>query len=171
MSLEIFTTSRLRVRAWREADFAELYGLLSDPSTMAHWPQPLDERAARQWLERSLAGMADHGYARWCCERLHDARVIGDVGIVRTELEGEWVNDLGYIVHQEFWRQGYAFEAAYGAVQWATAKCLQSLEANMAADNEASVALAEKLGMTRRKEFVKASNRNKLTYWYELNLA
>ena len=41
----------------------------------------------------------------------------------------------------------------------------------MSADNEASVALAEKLGMTRRKEFAKASNGNKLTYWYELNLA
>jgi len=168
---EIFTTQRLRVRPWREVDIDALYALLRDPLTMAHWPQPLDAAGAAQWLQRSLAGMAEHGYARWCCERLQDARVVGDVGIVRTELEGEPVNDLGYIVHHEFWRMGYGYEAAQGAIRWAQARGLGSLEANMATDNLASIALAEKLGMTLKTEFIKASNGRKPTYWYELELA
>ena len=168
--LQIFTTQRLRIRTWQDEDFDSLYELLSDPVTMAHWPQPLNRSEARAWLDRSFEGMAEHGFARWCCERLEDGRIIGDVGIVRTQLEGQWVNDLGYIIAHEFWRSGFAYEASRGAVQWAGSHGLDSLEANMAMDNTASVALAEKLGMTRLREFVKAGNRNKLTYWYELGL-
>ena len=166
----MFTTQRLRLRTWQPTDLTNLHALLSDPLTMAHWPQPLDEAQARAWLERSSTGMRDHGYARWCCERLADGRIIGDVGIMRTELEGEWVNDLGYIIHHDFWRNGYAVEAAQGAVGWAKANGLEVLVANMAIDNTPSVGVAEKLGMLKKREFIKANNMAKPTFWYELQL-
>ena len=93
----------------------------------------------------------------------------GCVATLRA-LEGVLINDLGYIIHHPYWRNGYAFEAASGAVEWARTKGLSSLVANMATDNEPSVAVAEKLGMQRRHTFNKASNANKPTYWYELAL-
>lgn len=168
--LEIFTTRRLRVRTWQDNDFASLHGLLSDPLTMSHWPEPLDEAASRAWLDRTISGMRDDGYCRWCCERLADGRIIGDVGIVRMQLEGQWINDLGYIIAQQYWRQGYGFEAVEGAVKWAKSHRLGSLVANMATDNLPSVALAEKLGMTKLRKFRKANNQRKMTNWYELHL-
>jgi len=168
--LEMFKTRRLGVRTWQEEDFASLHALLSDSVTMSHWPAPLDEVAARAWLDRTYDGMRDDGLSRWCCERLADGKIIGDVGIVRMQLEGQWINDLGYIVAQQYWRQGYAFEAVEGAVKWARSHRLDSLVANMATDNLPSVAVAEKLGMTKLREFRKANNQNKMTNWYELQL-
>ena len=169
--MQVFTTQRLAIRTWQTEDFAELYRLLSDPITMAHWPQPYDADGAQAWLARSQAGVRDHGYGRWCCELRGSGEIIGDVGIMRTQLQGEWINDLGYIIHHPFWRRGYAFEAASGAVQWARANGLDSLVANMAVDNEASAAVARKLGMTLKHTFVNANNRNKQTYWFELDLS
>ena len=168
--MEMFTTNRLRLRTWRSEDFDNLHAILSDAVTMSHWPQLLDQEATRAWLNRSLEGMQQHGHARWCCERLADNQTVGDVGIVRMELEGEWVNDLGYIIHQSYWRMGYAYEAAQGAVRWATGHGLDKLVANMATDNVPSVAVAEKLNMQRKREFTKTNNMNKATYWYELDL-
>ena len=105
---------------------------------------------------------------------IHDSVTIehfGDVGIRFMEMFGAWENDLGYIIHHDFWRQGYAFEAASGAVSWARRAGLADVCANMANDNSGSVAVAEKLGMRREREFVNPRNRNKLTYWYRLNLS
>ena len=183
----IIETERLILRTWTEQDFDTLHAILSDPVTMSHWPAPLDLDAARAWLERSWAGMQEHGRARWCCALKDSGAVIGDsavggehldalienigdVGIVRMALERVLINDLGYIIHHPYWRNGYAFEAASGVVEWARTKGLSSLVANMATDNEPSVAVAEKLGMQRRHTFNKASNANKPTYWYELAL-
>ena len=45
------------------------------------------------------------------------------------------VVNLGYIIHHPFWRSGYAFEAAQGAIQWARENGLQSLVAQMATDD------------------------------------
>jgi ribosomal-protein-alanine N-acetyltransferase len=168
--MEMFTTERLRLRAWRSEDFDRLYAILSDEITMSHWPKPLTRDETRAWLDRSLDAMQQYGYARWCCERLADNQIVGDVGIVRMELEGEWINDLGYIIHRHHWRQGYAYEAARGAVRWAADHGQDKLVANMAIDNFPSVAVAEKLDMKRRREFTKTNNSNKATYWYELQL-
>lgn len=166
----ILQTERLRLRTWAAGDVAKLQWLLGDPQTMAHWPAPLDHAAVLDWLRRSRAGMADCGYARWCCERLSDGRVIGDVGLMSAEIQGESVVDLGYIIHRDFWRQGFALEACRGIVAWARERGIGELVANMAVDNTPSVAVAEKLGMRRHAEFVNPRNRNKLTYIFRLAL-
>jgi len=169
--MQVFQTQRLNIRTWQEADFEQLQRILGDPITMAHWPAPLDSTAARAWFERSRSGVAEYGHGRWCCELIGTGEIIGDVGIVRTQLQGRWVNDLGYIIHHAFWRNGYAYEAAAGALGWARAHGLDVLVANMAVDNEASVAVARKLGMQLKRSFVNANNRNKETYWFELDLS
>ena len=73
----ILETQRLRLRTWQEEDFPSLCRILSDPITMAHWPQPLDTGAARGWFERSQTGMREHGYGRWCCELRDSGEVVG----------------------------------------------------------------------------------------------
>ena len=170
MAEVIFSTERLTVRAWTPADRPALFSLLSDPVTMSHWEQPLDEAGVDVWLEWALADLQRVGYARWCVQQRSDGQIVGDVGVRNKEMFGEMVNDLGYIIDHRFWQRGYGFEAASGAVEWAKANGLADVVANMATDNVASVAMAEKLGMTREREFLNPANRNKPTYWYRLKL-
>lgn len=169
-SLEILTTTRLRVRTWAESDLPRLQALLGDPETMAHWPQPLSKAEARAWYDRSVDGMREYGQARWCVERLEDGVIAGDVGLVRMELEGRWINDLGYIIDRQFWRRGYAAEAAGGIIEWARAQGCDAMVATMATDNLPSAATARALGFELVREFNNPRNGNKNTFWFELKL-
>ena len=166
----ICETQHLRLRTWQQNDFLELHRILSDPITKAHWPQPLSKTEVQAWLERAIHGMHEHGYTRWCCERLRDGQIVGDVGIMATTVEGRSIDDLGYIIHHPYWRMGYALQASQAAITWARSHGLKKLVATMATDNKASAAVARKLGMTLSREFVNPRNRNKPTFWFELEL-
>ena len=168
--MEIITTRRLRLRTWRPQDFDTLYEILSDPITMSHWPAPYTEDGVREWLARAEASTQSHGYARWCCERLQDNQVVGDIGLLNLTVNTHQIHDLGYIIHHPFWRSGYAFEAAAGIVQWSRERGLERLVATMATDNLASAAVARKLGMNQVKIFNNDRNAGKPTYWFELDL-
>ncbi len=167
---ELFQTERLDIRTWRAEDFATLKTILSDPVTMAHWPAPLTDEQVEGWLIRAIDSQKRDGLSRWCVELRSTGEVVGDVGIVRAQVRGRNVWDLGYIIHHPFWRQGYALEAARGAIDHAAALGVEEVVATMAVDNEASSALAENLGMQRIETFTNPNNLNKETYLYRLGI-
>ncbi len=166
----LFTTPRLRVRGWREEDLPQLARILTDAQTMSHWPAPFDAAGVRGWLDRAIRHMREHGFARCCCQTLEGGRIVGDVGIMRLEILGAQRNDLGYIIHRDYWRQGYALEAAEGFVEWARRRQLDELVATMAVDNLPSAALARRLGMQQLEDFRNPNNQNKLTHYFRLPL-
>ena len=168
--MEILVTQRLRLRTWRMDDLQALHDLLSDPLTMSHWPQPFDQARVDVWYEHTVQSMQAHGFARWCCERLQDGRVVGDIGLMRSQLQDEWINDIGYIIDRKYWRLGYALEACEAIVIWARAQGLDTLVANMACENKPSVGVARKLGMSMIREFDNPKNQDKKTCWFELKL-
>ncbi len=89
-----------------------------------------------------------------------DGRVIGDCGIFRTVVDNQEVNDLGYIIHHEFWGRGLATEGASSMLTHAfTTLKLDVIHANMAHDHIASRRVAEKIGMRFVREFVNGRNR------------
>ncbi|MEM9624330.1 MAG: GNAT family N-acetyltransferase [Pseudomonadota bacterium] len=163
-------TPRLCLRAWQDSDLPALVSLLGDAQTMAHWPQPYDQAGARDWLRRAQHSMAEWGFARSCCVRLSDNQIVGDVGIMRMDIQGTPRFDLGYIIHRDYWRQGYALEACRGLVTWAQEQRLPELVATMATDNLPSAGVAQKLGMRLEDTFVNPRNAGKETYFYRLSL-
>lgn len=45
--------------------------------------------------------------------------LIGDCGIMISEIDGKQENDLGYIIHQPYWRNGFAVEVAEACKNYA----------------------------------------------------
>jgi ribosomal-protein-alanine N-acetyltransferase len=158
----LITTARLRLRRYAPADLAALTRLLGDPGTMRHWPQPLTANASRAWLERALTAYAVPGYGR-CAVELHDGTYIGDAGVVRGAVNGRDENDLGYIIDERFWGRGYGLEAAEACVSHARQHGIGRIVANMAADNVASIRVAERLGFALERRFANPRNRGKET--------
>ncbi|NJN51714.1 MAG: GNAT family N-acetyltransferase [Gammaproteobacteria bacterium] len=158
-------TERLRLREYASGDFFLISQLLSDPVTMTHWPAPLDEAAARNWLERALEAYADP-----CCGRLavhlKTGEYIGDAGIVTATIDGRAENDLGYIIDHRYWRRGYGLEAAKALLEFGHLHGLERIVANMATDNRASVRVAERLGMRLERVFSNTGNRQLETRIY-----
>ena len=172
--MEVLTTPRLRLREWQSEDFAAICNILMDAKTMHHWPAPLEEEAVQIWLNRNITQRQTSGYTRWCCERLADGQIVGDVGLVDMTMLGREVIDLGYIIHADYWGIGLGLEAALGVVDWAKRNRvelnIETLVATMATDNLPSVAVAKKLGMELIRSFENPKNVHKQTYYFELNL-
>lgn len=157
-------TSRLRLRAWRPEDHAVLHAILSDRETMRFWPSPFTPEQTQAWIERSLATLAERGYARYAVELAEDATVIGDCGLIRTTCDGDEVNDIGYIIHHPWQGRGYATEASRAVLRHAFETLgLDAVHANMAHDNDRSRHVAVKLGMRHLRRFHNERNRMILT--------
>lgn len=165
----LIETDNLVLRPYSIDDLDALYRILSDPETMSFWPSPFTQERVREWIERSLRCYDEVGYGRYPVLLRETGEMIGDCGILRVPIAGETVSDLGYIFHRDHWGKGYASEAATAVMNYAFDTLgLDTLYANMAYDHKASRRVAEKLGMTKIREFANERNRNIWTLLFAL---
>ncbi|KWX73258.1 GCN5 family acetyltransferase [Paenibacillus jilunlii] len=163
----VIETPRLNIRKYTEEDTAALFAILSDPITMAFWPAPFSSRQTEEWIERNIQSYITQGFGRWAVELKDTGRLIGDAGIMKSELNGSVENDLGYIIHSNYWRQGYAYEAAKSILSYALQELgLARICINMPADHAASEGVAIKLGLNKETEYRNRRNRDILTCLY-----
>jgi len=157
----VIETDNLTLRHYSIDDAEALYKILSDPETMSFWPSPFTMERVCEWIERSLRSYEECGFGRYPVFLRESGEMIGDCGILRVPIAGETVNDIGYIFHHDHWGKGYAIEAATAVMNYAFDTLeLDRLHANMAYDHKASRRIAEKLGMTKIREFANERNRN-----------
>lgn len=165
--MQILETERLILRQLTLDDLQALHRIFSDPITVRFWPAPFTLEATQRWIERSLDHYADFGFGRYALILKTTGELIGDCGILRNEVDGAPENDLGYIIHHPYWRNGYASEAAAACLHDAVeALGLKRLVANMPVAHTGSMRVAEKIGMRRVKTFQNARNRGIDTYVY-----
>ncbi len=134
-------TPRLTLRSARPDDLEAMHAVLSDPRATRWWSTPphesLDQTAT--WLEGMIANGPDQ--PDFVIER--DGRVIGKAGFWRLP-------DVGYILHPDYWGQGFAAEAVGAAVDHVFAtRDLDELTADVDPENAASIRLLERFGFVR----------------------
>jgi RimJ/RimL family protein N-acetyltransferase len=165
----LIETPRLLVRRWTLDDVPALYAIQGDRRTMSFWPKPFTPADSRAWIERTLARYAERGFGRFALLLKATGRVVGDCGVVATTLDGQAVNDIGWIIARPLWGQGLAVEAAAAVRDYAFAHLgLPALHANMAWNHHGSRLVAERIGMRYLRRFDNPNNRNIATLLYEL---
>lgn len=79
--------------------------------------------------------------------------LIGAVGLKLTDRENR-TGDIGYVLHPEYWGQGYVLEAAHALMAAGFNELeLQRITASCDQRNKASARVMEKLGMRREGTF------------------
>jgi len=158
-------TERLLIRPFLvEADTEPMFVVYGDAEVMRFIPGgPLaGVEAVRTTLEAHAMAQQNRGFAFWAVVERGSGRVIGDAGFGIFEPTGDV--ELGYTLARDCWDCGYATEAA-GA-------CLAAGIAHLAAPrivavvdeaNEASLRVAERIGMTRI-EMIEAHGRPHVLY-------
>jgi 8-oxo-dGTP diphosphatase len=143
-------TERLTLRPYRPQDAAELHRLINDWEvcrSLAVVPFPYPRALADEWIAsaaRSLA--AGTAYHLVIAGREGEQEMI--VGGVGLRLDGAARKArLGYWVGRRFWHHGVATEAAGRLARWALANLdLDLLDASVATDNPASIAVLRRIG-------------------------
>ena len=140
-------TSRLVLRAAREADIEPLHAILSDRNAMAYWSSPphRDIGQTRDWLGSMIAIQPSEG-EDFVVE--HRGRVIGKAGLWRFP-------EIGFIFHPDHWGRGFATEALTSVLDRAfQVHGLPKVDADVDPRNGSSLKLLQRLGFreTGRKE-------------------
>jgi 8-oxo-dGTP diphosphatase len=143
-------TERLFLRPWILQDVAELHRLLNDFEVcrqLASVPFPYQHHAAQAWIAEAAEALKQGtAYHLAITGREGDREhLVGGVGLRIDTAERSAT--LGYWVGRRFWGHGAASEAAGRLVRWAMANLdLERLEANVATDNGASIAVLRRIG-------------------------
>ena len=108
----ILQTQRLVLREMTLDDLDFIALLLGDREVMRFYPQAYDRADAEAWVRRVLDRYAWHGHALWLVLERNTGGPVGQVGLIRQQVEGVDEDEVGYMIHRPFWRRGYASEAA-----------------------------------------------------------
>jgi 8-oxo-dGTP diphosphatase len=145
-------TERLSLRPYRAEDAAELHRLINDWEvcrSLAAVPYPYPRALADEWIASAATSLAaGTAYHLAITGKEGEQEVIvGGVGL-RIDPAAR-AGRLGYWVGKRFWGHGVASEAAGRLARWALANLdLERLEANVATDNNASIAVLRRIGFT-----------------------
>ena len=162
----ILETKRLIIREYTPDDFDALYEILSDEETMQYYPKPYDENGVNRWIKWCIDSYVQHGFGLWALELKETGTFIGDCGISMQYIDGEILPEIGYHIHKNYWRRGYAKEACAAVKQWFFQNTeFESVYSYMNRDNVASCATAAANGMTRIKAY---DNGNEALYVYRI---
>ncbi len=107
----VLRTARLRLRPMLREDLDFVHAILADPEAMRHYPKCLSREEAADWIERHQERYRQDGCGLWIAER-SDGTPVGMIGLMLQEIDGIREPEVGYLVHRDHWRNGYAKEAA-----------------------------------------------------------
>lgn len=151
----VMTTERLVLREFERKDRDALAAVLGDEKTMYAWESAFSDAETDAWLDRRIAEYRERGVGIWALF-LRDGTFVGYCGIGEQQFCGKKVPEIAYALDRCFWHRGYATEAARKCVDYALGELGYDAVYCMVRDNnKASIAVAERLGMTRCGSVVK----------------
>jgi RimJ/RimL family protein N-acetyltransferase len=169
--MAVFETERLVVRPWTHAD-ADVDRVFDTYSRweVARWlgsvPTALESREKADAVVDRFAARADPDgrYGVWAIEVRATGTVAGTILLVPLPDPGGTGNgevEIGWHLHPDSWGRGYATEAARGAIDKGFADGLSEVFAVVRPDNERSLAVCRRLGM---------SHLGRTERWYDTEL-
>ena len=152
-------TNRLILRPLKSDDVEDLLEYQSHPEIVRYIPWP--ERTREQVVEAltktintgksELKDQGDFFVLAW--ELKDGGKVIGQSNMSLRSTNDQ-ISDIGWVTHQNFQRQGFAYEATHALMKYAFENFpLHRIVADIDTRNPESAQLAEKLGMRREGAF------------------
>lgn len=149
-SLVVMETERLLIRKLTRKDVNHLLAFMGKPEVMYAWEHGFTPKDVRKWINRQLSRYRKDGIGYYAVILKESGRLIGQAGLMKSNFNGEDVVEIGYILDNGYWHHGYAIEAARACMEYAfEALGLKSVCCSIRPENEASIRVAEKLGMSR----------------------
>ena len=144
----ILETARLRLRELLPGDIEFMAEMLADAEVMRYYPRRLTHELSSDWIARQRTRYQDDGYGLWLAEQRDTGDPVGQVGLVRQNIDGVDECEIGYLIHRPFWRQGFATEGALACRDYAFNTLHKPRVISLIRpENAASQGIARNLGM------------------------
>jgi RimJ/RimL family protein N-acetyltransferase len=146
------TTTRLRLRRWRDSDLEPFAAMNADPKVMEFYPDLYTRPESDAMVARIEDTFADRGFGLWAVEIGATGAFAGYVGLSSANFDAPFTPavEIGWRLAHPVWGQGYATEAARAAARDGFERVgLGEIVSFTSAINARSRRVMEKLGMTR----------------------
>jgi RimJ/RimL family protein N-acetyltransferase len=147
----VLTTTRLRLRLWRDEDLPSFAALNSDPHVMQYMLTTLDRRESDALAGRIRQHFVHHGFGLWAVELIGIADFIGFTGFSVPSFEAHFTPcvEIAWRLARDYWGFGYATEAARAARDYGFAQLgLRQIVSFTVPANQLSRSVMERIGMT-----------------------
>lgn len=144
-------------------DLDDLHSILSNPKVM-YYLEDIQTNSLEESKENLMVSVKetkaeDRKLLFWGIYDRISGKYIGEIGYTKIlESEEGVLLALGYFIKEEFWKQGFTFEAAKAVISYAfeNLNCYK-VETGCVKENVASEKVMIKLGMTKEAEIRKHS--------------
>lgn len=141
-------TKRVYLREMEAEDYPSLCKMLKDDTVMYAYGGALEEAEAQAWLERQRNRYQEDGFGLWAMVLKESSEMIGQCGLSMQPWKERCLLEIGYLLQEAFWHQGFATEAAMACKQYAFDSLGATEVFSMIRDtNVASQRVAERNGM------------------------
>ena len=142
------TTKRLLLRPWRRKDRPTLEKMCRDEDMMQYVTKgrPMTDQEIKALFKRQKKHLRQHQVCFFAMQLIETDEVIGLAGLQPLD-NGDF--EIGWWVWKDYWGHGYATEAATALVDYARSELkLDKIAAIIDPENNASIGVAEKLGLS-----------------------
>jgi RimJ/RimL family protein N-acetyltransferase len=151
----VLETKRLLLRRFVEGDLDALFTFYSDPNVTRYIPDAPKTRAETseelEWFMNGHPKFPELGL--WATIYKETGAFIGRCGLLPWMIDEQNEVEVAFALSKEYWGKGLATEAAHGIVQHGFEDLkLSRLVCLIDQDNQASIKVATKIGMTFEKE-------------------
>jgi [ribosomal protein S5]-alanine N-acetyltransferase len=151
----VLETERLILRYLTLDDVDAVFAVIGDPETMKFYPQEFSRDDAARWVTRSQERYRSDGFGLFAVALKADGEVIGNCGVVRQNIEGESLLEVGYHFRRDHWGRGYATEAARACMTYAFGDLkADKVVSLILPENQPSRRVAERNGMTVERQVI-----------------
>lgn len=148
-SLVVMETERLLIRRITRKDMDALLAIMGKPEVMYAWEHGFTKKDVRKWINRQLTRYRKDGFGYFAVILKESGKLIGQAGLMKSIINGNEAVELGYILDNAYWHNGYGTEAARACLEYAFGVLeLKTVCCSIRPENVASIRVAERLGMT-----------------------
>jgi len=123
---------------------------------MYAWEHGFHKRQVKTWINKQLDRYKKDGYGYFAVILTDTDRLIGQAGFFKSEIDGKEVTEIGFIFDNSVWGKGFCTEAVKACVELAFEKYnVDKLYCTIRPENNASMKVAERLGMIMEGEYIK----------------
>jgi len=145
----VLVTERLTLHEHTMEDLDFIAEMSAKPEVMRHFPAPYTRDDSIAFIERQRARYVRDGHGLWLVRERASGRPVGTIGLLRQEVDGQALAEVGYRLDSTYWGRGFATEAARAVRDWAfTVRDEPVVISLIVPEHHSSQAVARRLGMT-----------------------
>lgn len=169
MKIPAIETPRLYLRSFEKEDARFAISIWNDPRMGEYLPDEAMEEIDESYV-REIEALSEDNDCCYLISELKDShQKVGTCSFITSD-DGK-VYDIAYCVHRDFWRNGFATEAAKGMIDYAVRQGACKITVRVNKDNVGSNKVVRKLGfrVTGEKTCKKRGTGKEFSdYLYEL---